>query len=54
MEDYLLSWSSFLLRNRDAVVNGKTYKKHGHQWILELYNQWINNSDIGKIIKSYK
>ena len=41
----LLKWSHFLITNLPAKVNGKTYKKDGPDWVLELYNQWINNSD---------
>jgi hypothetical protein len=50
MEDNIINWSLFLLRNIDAKVNGKTYKKHGHEWVRELYRQWLSNVDDDKKI----
>ena len=51
MESNILNWSMFLLRNIDSKVNGKTYKKHDHEWVHELYNQWLSNSDEGIKLK---
>ena len=50
MKNNIINWSLFLLRNLDATVNGKTYKKHGPEWVCELYNQWISNVDDDKKI----
>jgi hypothetical protein len=40
------------LRNKKATVNGKTYKQDSSQFIIELYNQWLSNSDEGVKLKS--
>ena len=48
METHILNWSEFLLRNKKATVNGKTYKRDGSQFVIELYNQWLSNSDEGR------
>ena len=48
MEDNIINWSLFLLRNLDAKVNGKTYKKHNQDWVRELYRQWESNVDTDK------
>ncbi len=50
MESNILNWSMFLLRNIDSKVNGKTYKKHDHEWVHELYKQWEANVDEDKQI----
>ena len=52
METHILNWSEFLLRNKKATVNGKTYKQDSSQFIIELYNQWLSNSDEGVKLKS--
>ena len=51
METHILNWSEFLLRNKKATVNGKTYKQDSSQFIIELYNQWLSNSDEGAKLK---
>lgn len=48
MEDNIINWSLFLLRNLDAKVSGKTYKKHNQDWVRELYRQWESNVDTDK------
>ena len=50
MQDVILSWSGFLLRNRHVKINGKTYKKDGPYWVLEMYKLWLANSDMGRKI----
>jgi hypothetical protein len=52
MQEVILSWSGFLLRNRHVKINGKTYKKDGPHWILEMYKVWLENSDTGRKLSS--
>ena len=53
MENWLLNWSSWLLRNTHAHMENEnskkplTYESNPTEWIQKAYEMWENNSDHG-------
>lgn len=46
-EDWLLSFSCFLLLNQHAItVNGLSYKKDGILWVKSQFETWCNEQNI--------
>lgn len=50
MEPWLLNWTSFIIRNIDAEIDGLTYNNDGFEWIEKMFECWKKNSDYGKNI----
>lgn len=59
MENWLLNWSSWVLRNTHAHLEDPdgiilTYEEYPMEWIKEAYVMWENNSDFGQKRKDEK
>lgn len=48
MENWLLNWTSFILRNIHAEIDGKTWND-GVEWIVPMFEAWKKNTDYGKL-----
>jgi hypothetical protein len=55
MENWLLNWTSWVMRNTHVEIDGLTYDD-GPEWFEKMFECWKNNSDYGKKlkIKSYE
>jgi len=49
MEPWLLNWTSFVLSNTHAKIDGLKYKD-GSQWIQKTFELWTKNSDYGQMV----
>jgi hypothetical protein len=49
MENWLLNWSSWVIRNTHAEIDGLTYDD-GPEWLEKMFECWKKNSDYGKTI----
>jgi hypothetical protein len=60
MENWLLNWTAWILRNTHAhqedpdSEKSLTYESNPTEWIHKSYEMWENNSDYGKKIKEEK
>jgi hypothetical protein len=60
MENWLLNWSAWVLRNTHAHMENPnsesplTYEENPTEWIKEAYAMWENNSDYGQKRKDEK
>ena len=47
MEDWLIGWSSFIIRNTHVRQNGLTIRD-GSAWYEYMWGKWLHNTDLGK------
>jgi hypothetical protein len=47
MEDWLLNWTAFVIRNTHAVMDGISHDD-GPEWYDKMWESWKRNSDHGQ------
>lgn len=47
MESWLLNWTSFILSNTHAEIDGLKYED-GPEWTQRMFESWKKNSDLGR------
>jgi hypothetical protein len=47
MEDWLIGWTSFIVRNTHVRQNGLTIRD-GSEWYEYMWDKWLHNTDLGK------
>jgi hypothetical protein len=47
MEPWLLNWTSFILSNTQAEIDGLKYAD-GPEWTQRMFESWKKNSDLGR------
>jgi hypothetical protein len=47
MEDWLIGWTEFIVRNTHVRHKGLTIRD-GKEWYEYMWDKWLHNTDLGK------